>query len=153
MTIIIFNFMATLLHFQMLHHPLDEAKKVNRPNISACAYHPPSSHRPIRSTLSWLVRVGLMSFARKIRPFIPSKFSLRIPCQEACWNKLRLEACWILLPSSLQGGFNSPKVPPVFKHFLIKLEYWNIRCGFRPSFWDQVPAKKLIDSSYTMIIT
>ena len=33
------------------------------------------------------------SFVIKIMHFFMSKFSLRIPCQEACWNRLGLGVC------------------------------------------------------------
>ena len=33
------------------------------------------------------------SFAGKIRPFFLSRFSLRIPCQQTFWKRLRLGAC------------------------------------------------------------
>ena len=50
------------------------------------------------------------SFARKIRPFFLSKFSLRIPCQETCWNRLRLGACWKLPKISKWRNFSKWRI-------------------------------------------
>ena len=73
-------------------------------------------------------------FARKIRHFFLPKFSLRISCQEACWNRLRLGEYWISSPACLGETLTLLKVPPIFKHFLIELKCWNFRCGLGPPF-------------------